>query len=431
MSGLALGAGGRALILEPDGGIVAVPPGLLDPSELAEDAPPPTVGGLDDAVLDEAFQRFRIQRGGRGVVTIDRRRYLVASRSLAPVVGRDWWVLLMAPEREFVGFVAENARLSLLLSGVVVLLAGAVAGLLTYQGLQSDRRALRARDFEAAVRAQTETLAELAGLTGLADPGDDASLRRFATVAAEATAARGAAVWWLTPGDDALVCLEAYDRDAAAHTARTTLRHEHLAPSWPLLTGAHRVVVAADGADPAAAPLRELYLAPAGVDRLEIVPVVDRGRVLGGLWLEDAPPPTAPADLRGLAAALLAPRLARMNPSAGAVAPPPVATTAADGGPQAAPPLRGARGGAREQHLRARADRRGGTAAAELWPRLAVLHLSLDDAVGLARCADEAALCGFEQIVAAAEREAARLGVRFLQVAGDVVVAAEGFDQDP
>ncbi len=436
---LDLGAGGRAFILEPDGDVVAYPPSLVRAAEAAEAAP--TVGSFVDPVVNEAFQRFRVERRRDGVVHIDGRRYLVASSSLAEVVDREWWLLLIVPEENFIGFVGANARRSLALSGFVVLLATLAAGLLTYQGLQSDARAQRAVEAEAAVRERDRTLDRLAAIRGLADPGDDAALERYAAIVAEATAARRVTIWRRDAAEAALVCLESFDREVNAHTAAATLRPDHLGAAWAKLVAGERATVALAGHDDWQA-IRDLYMAAVGVERLEIVPIRSAGRLLGQLWLEDVAPGPAVVgrdSALDLLARLLAPRLLALASAdaAGALG---VADAATEPSLLASPaahaaPLGVARRGSisreRDRALLRRLAESGGQASlgAALFPRVAVLHLRLGDATALAQAGAEAEI-RLADLVTAAREVAATHRVPYLQLLGDTIVAAAGFDAD-
>ena len=424
---LDLGAGGRAVIVDESGALVAA---SLD--DAPDEGEIPTVADAGDRVLAEAFQRFRVTPGTLGLVEIDDSGYLISAASLSDLVGRPWWALLIAREEAFIGFVETNARNSLYLSGVVVALATLVAALLTYQGLQSDARARRARRSEAAVLNQRATLEALADLDGLVDVGDQASLRRFAVIAAETAGARRVAVWWLDR--DRLVNAETFDGEARAHTAAATLRADHLGDVWSKVLDVEGWTVDEEDESAAARHLRGLYLDGVGTRRLDTVPVMSAGEVLGCVWFEDPDPASAVMLSRSLAklmASMLAPRFERLRAGRGgqeesAGAPPsllPPADAAADGSK-------------RGTHIAIERDRallrrllgRGGpeSLTATLFPRIAVLHLKLGDTLGLAGGNGDSA-SGIAALVEAAQEAAASLDVPYLKLLGDILVAADGF----
>jgi len=430
---LDLGAGGEAVIVETDGDVIAYPPQMAP----ADEAGVATIASFDDAVLAEAFERFRIFRAAEDIAIIDGGRYLVSATSLATIVQRDWWALLIVPEASFVGFVEANARTSLLLSSIVVLLATGVAVLLTVQGLQSDARMVRAARSEAAVDDQTRTLEALAAVEGLDDPDRPGPLRQFAAIAADAAAARRLSVWRLNPDATALACLECFDRAQRAHTAATTLRAEHLGEAWPWLAGAAPFTVWSEDDRPDLRRLSELYLGPAGIERLDVRPVTHEGRVLGAVWLEDvdrtARSPAA-AGLERLLVRLIAPRLAALRRSdphldAGAPAMPEAILPTAPA-PTLATGLVDTVVSRRDRALLEKLRRDGGADAVMpvLFPHLAVLAVRLGADAELARVAPGERTAPLVRIVEAAQAEASRLGVRYVALCGEFLIAAEGFD---
>jgi class 3 adenylate cyclase len=305
-----------------------------------------------------------------------------------------------------------------------------VAVLLTIQGLQSDARARRALGSEARVRAQAGTLEALADVDGLADPDDAAALRRFATIVADAFAARRVSVWRLDAERTALACLESYDRERGAHTAATTLRADHLGEAWARLAGPRRFTVTDEQDEAKLGPLRELYLEALDTARLDAVPVLADGRVLGALWLEDVDPartgPTA-TGLEAVMARLLAPRLQALAGAErrGRASPGEDAT-----GRGIAPPASVL--ARRETHLlRALAPTGGVEAVAPaLVPRLAVAHVRLGEDAVLARADRAGGHCALHRLAETIRREADRHGIRHWRLRGDVVVAAVEADDD-
>src|SRR4030095_13104716 len=91
-----------------------------------------------DPVLTAAFDRFRVEGQGRRIVEHEGARYISSATPL-PGSGRSWWVLIVVPEDDFIGFVASNNRTALAMSLIIVLAVVVLAGLLVRQGLRSDR----------------------------------------------------------------------------------------------------------------------------------------------------------------------------------------------------------------------------------------------------------------------------------------------------
>ncbi len=436
-----LGAEGRVAVIQTDGRLIAFPSGRDWAGDVAAFGEAALhLEALGDPALNQAFQRFRVGGQTRSIALIGDARYIVSASSLAAVVGRDWWLLMVVPESQFVGFVADNARRSLFLSLAVVALAVLAAGILTYQGVQADARVARARRAERAIQDQGRVLAALGRIHGLADPHDDASLEALVRVAADALGARRLGVWRLDVANRRLLSLEIFDQETRGHTAAAALPADHLGPHWEALVAGRSFVV--EATETSADPLVRFYLAPSGTRELRSLPVVGAdGKPAGALWLEDAGRLAARTSttegIAELVAGLVAPRLRRHAAE-------PLSYAATREAPSAVP-ARGSlaevapealrRADIRSQRerglLRAIHDRLGGEErlAAAVFPRLAVLSLRFGDDLALAaRAGDGGSL--LEGLVARTAAAAERHGVRYLKLLGDEVVAADDFDGD-
>jgi len=114
----------------------------------------------DDAAV-AAFDRFRVGGPGRRTVEVGGRRYLT---SIAPIeaAGHDWSILVVAPEKDFIGFVERNNRRGLVMSLAIVALVVGGAVLLARQGRRADRATHLALDRSRAISRQSEILRQLA-----------------------------------------------------------------------------------------------------------------------------------------------------------------------------------------------------------------------------------------------------------------------------
>jgi adenylate cyclase len=141
LAGLEIGQSGRAMIIDGEGRLVAFP----DPAKVVEAANgefrPAQLAEIGDPLLTKVYDRIRVSGDGQSIVEIDGQRYIVAGSSLAEAMARDWSLVFVVPEKDFVGFVAANSRKTLLMSGGIVALAVGLAALLAYQGLVADRNA--------------------------------------------------------------------------------------------------------------------------------------------------------------------------------------------------------------------------------------------------------------------------------------------------
>src|SRR4029079_9335709 len=100
---------------------------------------------------------------------IDNQRIIVSSGALKALTGRDWSVLILAPEADFLGFVAASGWVALSLSALVFLLMMALAGLMMWRSVLADRRDFAARQRHRALEARAQTLAELTAASNLMD----------------------------------------------------------------------------------------------------------------------------------------------------------------------------------------------------------------------------------------------------------------------
>ena len=123
----------------------------------------PQLDELGDPTADPHLQPAARSRAfGRKLLDFGSQRIIVSSGALKALTGRNWSVLIVAPESDFLGFVTSSGWLALALSGVVFLLMAALAVLMMWRSLQAERRDRAARERHQALEARAQTLAELA-----------------------------------------------------------------------------------------------------------------------------------------------------------------------------------------------------------------------------------------------------------------------------
>jgi hypothetical protein len=410
LSRLTVGRTGRALILDRDGRLVA----LGDPNRTVEvrgDAlEPARLVQLHDPVLDRAFDLYRAEGPGRRVVEVGDGRFIMMASRL-PGEGRDWSLLMVVPEDDFVGFVARNSLMVLLMALGVAVLAALLAALAIRQALRASAARQSARAQAASLAAQSGAYAELAAARDV--PGVLAALARV-------LGARRVGLWRLDAGGASLACETQVDSATGAHAAGLRLRRAEAPRLFAALEAGQVLEVADAGADPRTAELHRLYLRGVGTRALLSVPLAPHAEAKpqGALWIEDASATDAAAGLVAFARAAAA-LLAR------AQAPPAPAAPAT-----AAPGAARARGEALLARLRSLSGARPLPAEAELFPRLAVLALTFSDDAALvgARCADGASLLG--RIRAIVTDGAAAAGIACVRALGERVLLADGFAGD-
>lgn len=448
LADLDVGANGTAMILDGDGRLVAYP----DPQRVltVEDGKPrqTRLPELGDPLLTEVFDRIRVAGEKRAVMEIDGTRQIVSASSLSDVVGRDWLLLLVVPENDFVGFLAANSRQTLSMASVIVALAIGLAGLLAYQGVRSDRSLRMLEDRQRRLEVQGAAFAELTDIARL-DPEDDNLLSRITEAAARSLRARRVSVWRLDVSADALVCRDCFDREALGHTAGTRLLRSECSGFFETLLLGENLDIADAEDDPRAVEIYQAYLEPVGCRSLVSVPVATKAGIGGFIWIEDAP--TAgerQADL-GTFTAVMAAILSAILPAQGrrpwaaevpaerVAAHRPAAAGGGGGVPQALSADAGRTAlllDDRNRHALAEVRRRGlaeGKLKATVFPHLTVLVVHISDDLAMAtQTGADAQQTVIAGIVQAVQEIAGAKQLPYVKIMTDQIVAASGFDGD-
>jgi adenylate cyclase len=401
---------------------------------------PQTLRELGLNTLAEAFDRMRVEGPSRSIIEIDGDRYVFGAASLKSAVSRDWWLMLLAPERAYLGFIAVNSRRGLMASSGIIVLSILLAGFLTYQGVVAERNARAAQDDRARLQLQRRIFDDLASLAGLSDPQNDDDLKEASALLSRAEGARRVSFWQLS--DNGLLCLDAFDSDARGHTSGTRLVADDCGELFGLVLAGRFFEVDVADADPRASRLRRTYLCAVGTTSLASVPIVGAGRALGAVWIEDPNTRAAASADRSLArslANLLAPRLATRSGTTGGkrlVVPAPADPDAASDASHrvhhenlpATEKLRTAT--LVERRHRMVAESRAGTGAT-LLKGTTVLALKLRDDRSLAAfpagASDGAVI---REVVSTFKREAEKTGIPYVKILTDLVLAVDGFGED-
>ena len=136
---LGIGVSGKALIIDRTGRVVAYPSDNWLPAD-KPDVEAPMLDELGDPVLIRAYNRLRIEGYGRKVLDFGDRRIIVSSEPVNMLTGRDWVVLIVVPESDFVGFVTDSGLAALIMSIIVVLIVAGLSGLLAWRNVAAERR---------------------------------------------------------------------------------------------------------------------------------------------------------------------------------------------------------------------------------------------------------------------------------------------------
>ena len=284
---LTIGETGIALIIDDEGRIIAHPQKPLVTSDASGEVKLLRIEDIDDPVVSRAIDHYLVEGHGRRDFELAGRRYISAASSLNHLIQRDWSILVIVPEDDFVGFVAENVREVLALGLVVIALAGLIAGFVVRHGLRTDREALAVLERQTLLDAQGEAFGTLAIRAALFDTGRSNANAEITEAVARATQVRRVSLWRLLPPGDALVCVDCFDQQYSGHTEGATLHRS----AHPCLFGSLQEEIAASDVETAdrgcLATLQQSYLSPFGLGAILSVPLVVDGQLTGTLWLED------------------------------------------------------------------------------------------------------------------------------------------------
>ncbi|HEV2548282.1 MAG TPA: cache domain-containing protein [Stellaceae bacterium] len=413
LSSLEIGRSGRAVIIDKAGRLIAAPAGI-EMLRKGDGATTARVDEVGDPVLEHAYDRFRTDGYAHHVIEVDDRRYIAAVRPLTSA-GRDWALMMVVPEDDFVGFVAGNNRKALGMSLVVVALAAVLASLLVRQGLRADRSARLLLDRQQAIHRQSTAFAALAADASVFDPASGQPPRGLTETLADVGRARRVSLWRLTAGGQLLHCEDSFERDTGGHADGFELHRDELPQLFAHLLTGEELHVADAARDRRTAELHRLIMAPLGTRILLSVPVRRHERVVGVLWLEDAEGATGTTDFARAVANMLA---LRMGEAPAGVGEKRVHETPT-----------GSRGGRRDfdADLRLR-EIDPAAIAAQVYGGVSamVLHLTDPSAMAQRTAAGEHSLT--DEIVRALQQFALTYDIPYLKLVGHEIVAAAGFD---
>jgi len=418
LSSLEIGATGRAILMDGSGKVIATPKGNdVVRKEAGGGFVTASVGELGDPALTAAYDRFRIEGHGRRVIEMADRRYISAATAL-PGAGRDWSVLLVVPEDEFVGFVASNNRNALLMSAAVIVIAALLAALLVRQGLRADRAARLLLDRQRAIDRQSGAFATLAADADLFDPARNEPPRALTETLAEVTGARRASIWRLTEGGRTLRCEDSFERESGGHVDGLELHQNELPQLFSHLLGGEELAVADAASDRRTAGLERVVMRPLGSRSLVSVPVRHEERVVGAVWLEDAPSASGARDFVRAVANMVALRMAE-----GPTESPTGKQARAEAADAAAPEAK--------RSYTAELASRGidpATIKGDIYPNIAVMVVHLVDPVALSVRSPSEDNTISDQIACTLQQVARERDIPYLKIVGQEIIGAAGFD---
>jgi class 3 adenylate cyclase len=418
LTSLEIGRRGRALIMDDDGRLIAVPDSdVIKPA--GDEFIPPKVDELGDPVLTAAFDRFRVEGQGRRIVEQGGVRY-ISSATLIPGSAHKWWILITVPEDDFIGFVASNNRTALLMSLSIVLAVIVLAVLLVRQGLRADRSARRMTERGHLMAEQSAAYTAVSRQIAAGDDVPPALTEGLVTV----TGSRRASIWLLAMHNQILSCPDSYERDSQGHTGGFELHRRELPAFFELVEGGAELSLADAAADRRTAQFHGLIMRSLGSRALALVPMRRGEQVVGALLLEDPGPLDGTGDFLRTVSAMIASAIKspgfEAEPAAASPKPAAAARAQDRAQPAAHPILAADLGPTAAERMELRADYLEG---------VAVMVLRLSGSLALARKAgsDEAGMV--TQITEFLQEAAAEHEVKYLKFVGQEAIAATGFER--
>jgi class 3 adenylate cyclase len=291
LGSLEIGKAGRAYIIDGDGHLIAAPDkAALDMPVGAGETVPKRIDQLGDKTLIAAFDRFRVEGQGRRIIVSEGRNF-IASATPLPERGRDWWVIIVVPEDDFIGFVASNNRVALAMSGIIVLAVIVLAALLVRQGLKSDRSV---RQMAERSRAIAQASAAYVTISGRIADGQCAAAATESL--ADLTGASRVSVWSLTQSGQLLRCIDSFDLDRQGHASGFELHRRELPQFFEAVQQGTELNTADARADPQSTQFYNVMMQPFGSRSLCVAPLRRAGQVIGAICLEDAQKDIRAAD---------------------------------------------------------------------------------------------------------------------------------------
>ncbi|MEM9021220.1 MAG: cache domain-containing protein [Planctomycetota bacterium] len=284
LSELDIGETGRAVIVDPEGRIVAHPDidqtmkqvdGRLETAPIQE---------LGDPALIRVYNRYRIEGTGAFALDVDGERYRGSATELPDTVGSGWAVLLVVPEDDYVGFVNQRTRQAALMSLGVVGIVGVFTCFVVVQGVRADNTAQKVIEREGELLDQGGAFAKLSDDPDLLDPTKNEALRRLTEDAANAVRVQRVGVWRVE--GDRMVCLDAYDRSGAGHVSGTELDLRTMPGLAELFQSGELLAAAEVAGEPGLRELDELYLTPLRHESLLLCPIRGNQQTLGVIFFE-------------------------------------------------------------------------------------------------------------------------------------------------
>jgi hypothetical protein len=314
LASLEIGTRGQAIIVDGNGLIVAHPEPRRALREEGTALVRTRIDEIGDAVLTRAYAVHRVNGAGRYTFDIADERHIVIWSPMREVGDGSWSIVISVPESDFVGFVATTGRITTGVGLLVALMALGLAVFLVRQGLRADSMERTLERRTQVMAAQAQAMSRLGRSPAVHDPTRDEGLELLTATLAQTLEARRASIWRLGAVGEALRCEDLFDAPAETHVRGMRLsRQEHTRLIEALARG--EVFEVADAkADPRTQELAATLLAEAGARAVLCVPAMRGPALIGALLLEDRETTIVPlAEAAAFSLAIAGIAVARMT----------------------------------------------------------------------------------------------------------------------
>lgn len=286
LAGLKIGESGKAMIIDNNGTLIAYPDINKMMVEENDKLRPVNITELNDLVLTRAFNKFRVKPIEKEVIEVNEKRYIVTTQALDASVGRQWTVLVVVPEQDFIGFVANNNRKGLMLSMIVVVVAAGLAGLLVVQGLRSDRFARLILSREEEFEQRSSAFTELTKLATLLAQDPQQAVEKMTELAASTTRSPRVSVWKADYDRAKFICMDTFEAEGSGHTHGMEFDLSDFSDVF-IDNAQGELIVRNIDESVMNTDLARDYFKPLGVSQVLASPVVCAEKTVGYVWLED------------------------------------------------------------------------------------------------------------------------------------------------
>ena len=282
LANLEIGRTGRAMIIDNRGMLIAYPDVDRISKMEGESIRPVSVNELGDPALTRAYSRFQVEDHGRREVEVDGARYITTVKPLTRV-GREWSIMIVVPEEDFLGLIRLNKQMAVAMSIVVVALGLVLAALLMTQGVRADQNAALVKRGQDQLETRSRAFSGMIASVADREREPTTVIREMTELAAEGAGVQRVSVWRHEMGSGSLRCVDSFERGGGHSDGSELQAGEH-----PGLLAAIKAGEAVEAIrdDDRFSELVHNYLEPLGIRSVLMVPVSAGGSPRVWVWFE-------------------------------------------------------------------------------------------------------------------------------------------------